>query len=91
MKLPAKAGTLTGVTLLAVFLGLLGWDIALATDGVEGNTISEVLAGAPLPVVLIAGYLVGHFWPVKAVLRAIWAPPESGEDHRDLPSDDPAE
>jgi len=91
MKIPAKASTVTGVALLAVFLVLLGWDVWLATNEVEGDTISEVLAGAPLPVVLIAGYLLGHFWPIKAVLRAAWAPPESGEDNRDLPTDDPAE
>ena len=88
-KLPAKAGTATGVVLLVIFAGLLAWDISLATDGAEGNTISEVMAAAPAPAILIAGYIVGHFWPIRAVLRQIWAAPENSENHADLLDHDP--
>lgn len=65
----------TGITLLLFFCALLVWDLILATDSTDGNTISEVLAGAPTPGILLAGYLIGHFWPIKQVLKLAWAEP----------------
>lgn len=89
-RLPANLRNVTGVGLLVVFGALLVYDLLPATNDAEGDTISEVLAGAPLPAVLIAGYLLGHFWPIGAVLRRVWAPPDSAEKPADLPPKDAA-
>ena len=81
---------MTGIGLLLVLLALLVYDLLPATNEAEGDTISEVLAGAPLPAVLLAGYFLGHFWPIGVVLRRIWAPPDTVEKTGSLRSDDPA-
>jgi len=67
-----KYRNVTGIVLLIVFLGLLGWDIVLATDKIEGNTISEVLGELAVAGWLIA-FLMGHWWPLQRVLARIWS------------------
>lgn len=54
------------VKLILGVLGLLiiGWDVLLYLDAVEGNTISRVVLGLPDIVDFLAGVICGHlFWP----------------------------
>lgn len=80
MRLPANLRNTTGIVLLVVLLLLLGYDLLPAATEAEGDTISEVLNGLPAPGILLAGYLLGHFWPIGAVLKRIWAAPEPLEE-----------
>lgn len=59
---------------LGVFLAFVGvgvWDLVLATDGLRGNTLSELLYGFSRehPIVPFAlGILCGHLlWPTEAI------------------------
>lgn len=57
--------TLVAITCAAIALALTGWDIVLATDAVEGNTISKVLGRGSREWPLLAylwGVLGGHFF-----------------------------
>ena len=71
-KLPANMRNVTGVVLLVVFVGLLAYDLLPFASEAEGDTISEVLHGAPAQVLLLVGYLLGHFWPLRVAFRAAW-------------------
>ena len=61
----------TGLSLFALFIGLLIWDVFLVTDGVEGNTISEVIGDFAVAAWLVA-FLAGHWWPQQRILARIW-------------------
>jgi len=60
----------TAIGLIVVGVGLLVWDIALATDSVPANTISAVVHkwGTNSWFILIGiGVLLGHFfWPLQS-------------------------
>jgi hypothetical protein len=55
--------------LLSVTIGLIAWDIHLATNPVQGDTISEIILKLAYqhPVLpFIVGILCGHFfWPQR--------------------------
>lgn len=54
------------ITIVAVVSAIIGWDIYLAADDTEGNTISNLVteASEESPIIAFAlGVLVGHwFW-----------------------------
>jgi hypothetical protein len=75
-KVPFNFRNVTGFGLLAVLLGLLLYDVLPFLSEPEGDTVSEVLGGAPQSVILLAGFFLGHFWPVKSLVRSIWQPPD---------------
>jgi hypothetical protein len=75
-KLPFNFRNVTGIGLLVVLLGMLLYDLLPFFSEPEGDTISEVLGGAPQSVILLAGFFLGHFWPVKSLVRGIWQQPE---------------
>lgn len=56
---------LVQIILGALTLGLIAWDVLLATDRVEGNTISEVVQGVAKQswFSFLCGFVCGHwFW-----------------------------
>lgn len=57
----------TIVILLVTIAGLMGWDIFVATNPAQGDTISEVVLSWAMRVALVPlalGTLIGHlFWP----------------------------
>jgi hypothetical protein len=61
----------TKIIIIAIIIIVVGYDIAVAILGNEGETISEILYGYSLrfPVIPFSfGFLMGHlFWPVKPV------------------------
>jgi len=57
--------TITAFLVLAGALGYVGYDVIVATNDIQGDTISAVLRrwGRDMPVVVyIWGVLGGHFW-----------------------------
>ena len=49
--------------LIALVGSVLAWDLVLATDQREGNTISEIVRTAPRWLAFAVGTVVGHwFW-----------------------------
>lgn len=62
----ATKKTTAGV-MIGAALGLIGWDVVVATNKKKGDTISEMLlaAGKNTPMLAVAwGILTGHlFWP----------------------------
>ena len=69
----SKLRNVTGILILGTLVAWGVYDLVPAIHGPDGSTISEVLQdyGAP-PVWLGVGYLLGHFWPTKQALEAIW-------------------
>jgi len=63
-----KAQILTLSIILVATAGLIAWDIGLALDSTEGNTISAVITSLSLKtsaVPFALGALMGHFfWPI---------------------------
>jgi len=59
----------TIVILLVAIVGLIGWDVFVATNDVQGDTISEIMLSWATKVALLPlamGTLMGHlFWPNK--------------------------
>lgn len=59
--------------ILALLIGIVVWDVFLARDGVDGNTISSVLkmlANCPT-IPLFFGIIAGHaFWPKRGLRPA---------------------
>ena len=87
-KLPFNFRNVTGFGLLAILLGMLLYDVLPFLSEPEGDTISEVLGGAPQSVILLAGFFLGHFWPVKSLVRGIWQPPaDDPEPEPETPSE----
>jgi hypothetical protein len=64
MGLTAK---ITACIIVGVTIGLIGWDIYVASDGIAGDTISEIMlkVAKDHPIVPFAlGVVIGHlFWP----------------------------
>lgn len=71
--LPSKLRNVSG---LIIFGTLILWglyDLIPAISGPEGSTLSEVIQDHAVPPVLLAvGYLFGHFWPTKQIIRKVW-------------------
>ena len=89
LNLNTNYRNITGIGLFVLLLGLLVYDILPATSDAEGDTISEVLADLPAAGILLAGYFLGHFWPIGTVLKRIWAKPE-GEPAAPAKDDTPS-
>lgn len=54
---------------IGIFVSILGWDLYLALDGVDGNTVTQVLVDIshryllmPWFVGFLMGYLTCHFF-----------------------------
>lgn len=97
----ATKKTTIGVIVGAV-LGLVGWDVVVATNKKPGDTISEVLlkASKNTPLIGVAwGILTGHlFWPQDKHQHPVPTEPETPdniqityEDQEDVHSERPAE
>lgn len=56
----------TIIIMILITAAIIGWDVWLAADGEDGNTISSVLASMPLlpqlVVVFALGVGVGHWF-----------------------------
>ena len=67
MKLSSKTAKITGWGMAAVTVGLTVWDIVVASNDTDGDTISEIILGfaGDWPILAVAfGVLAGHlFWP----------------------------
>ena len=71
MTAKSQLSTVGGI--LAILIGILIWDVFLATDEVDGNTISSVLKmlGTCPTVPLFFGLVAGHaFWPTRGLRPA---------------------
>jgi hypothetical protein len=59
---------ITGITMLVVTVGLIGWDLIVAFNGIDGDTISEIMKNYAhdYPIIPLAwGVVLGHwFWPL---------------------------
>ena len=75
MKLNIKWRNVTGIFLLVVMVVIGLYDLIPACTPEQGDTVSELLSENGQWALLL-GYLCGHFWPIKSVLRKIWAKPE---------------
>ena len=66
-KLKEKTQKITGYGMLATAVGLTVWDIIVASNDTDGDTISEIILGfaGDWPIIAVAfGVLSGHlFWP----------------------------
>lgn len=64
-----KTKKITLLVMGAAATGLIGWDIVVAANKQEGDTISEILLRSSRRVPIIAatwGILTGHlFWPQR--------------------------
>ena len=67
MKLKSTTAKITGWGMAAVTVGLTVWDIVVASNDTDGDTISEIILGfaGDWPILAVAfGVLAGHlFWP----------------------------
>ena len=62
-KLKSTTQKITGWGMLASAVGLTIWDIVVASNDTEGDTISEIILGfsADWPIIAVAfGILAGH-------------------------------
>lgn len=69
---------ITGIVVLVGLVGLIGWDLVVNFNKIEGDTISEMTAtaikAAPILAValgVVAGHLVGTLDELKPVLAWI--------------------
>lgn len=67
---------ITGIVMVIFVVALLGWDLFVAIEPTQGDTISEIMrdysAGHPLIPTSI-GVLSGHFfWPKKERINGVW-------------------
>jgi len=79
--LPGNLRNVSGLVILATLVLWGGYDLIPALGGPDGSTLSEVIQDhAVPPVILAAGYLLGHFWPTKQVLQRLWSALEKDDD-----------
>ena len=59
-----KKITIIGLLAVVLILGL--WDVLVASNDIEGDTITEVIAQAGTPLAFVIGFICGHLmWPRK--------------------------
>jgi len=57
---------ITIFVLLGIVAVITIWDIIAYSNGIEGDTITEVIAQGGTPIAFILGFLGGHLvWPRK--------------------------
>jgi len=66
----------TVVLMLGVVVGLVGWDVYVASNKVDGDTISEIIQGLAFKHTVPAtawGVIAGHFfWPGSNMFSHWW-------------------